>query len=121
MKKLIPFIMLVSLIGCCPTHCKSRTVGSAEHCSSSDLFIISATFGSGITFADVTARVSELIQQPNTSFLAQPKWLHADPTPGQSKSLIITYSYRGRRHLYCTVEGTEVNRPKLIHQAKFES
>ena len=76
--------------------------------SNSDFVIISAVYGSGVTFSDVTARVDELLRQPNVEFFARPEWLHTDPTPGWNKALVIVYDCRGRRGIFTCGEGGRV-------------
>ncbi|HET7626454.1 MAG TPA: hypothetical protein VFM25_14440 [Verrucomicrobiae bacterium] len=79
------------------------------------LWVISAVYGSGANFADVTYRVDSLLHQPSTEFYARPQWLHADPTPGWNKALVIVYEFKGRRHLFVTGEGGRVSVEDLIH------
>lgn len=82
------------------------------------LWIISATYGSGSKFADVTDRVNDLIHQPDVEFFARPEWLHADPNPNWNKDLVIVYEYKGRRHIFTTGEGGRVTADELIRQKK---
>jgi hypothetical protein len=81
----------------------------------SNLLIISATYGSGANFADVTDRVNDLLRQPRVEFFARPEWLNADPTPGWNKALVIVYEYKGHRHIFTTGEGGRVT-AKLLTQ-----
>jgi hypothetical protein len=84
----------------------------------SDLLVISAVYGSGVKFADVTYRVNALLHQPSVKFFARPEWLNADPTPGWNKALVIVYEFKGRRHLFTTGEGGEVSLNQLKEQEK---
>ena len=59
------------------------------------LLVISAVYGSGDKFADVTYRVNDLLRDPETVFWARPQWLGADPTPGWNKALVIVYEHDG--------------------------
>ena len=68
--------------------------------ASADLLVISAVYGSGTAFADVTCRVNEMIHQPAVEFFARPEWLRADPTPGWNKALVIVYEFKGQRHTF---------------------
>ena len=82
-----------------------------------DILIVSAVYGSGASFADVTARVNGLIHQPEVSFAAKPQWLEADPTPGWNKTLVIVYDFNGRRQVFTTGEGGRVNADILATHA----
>ncbi len=83
---------------------------------SSDLLILSAVYGSGSDFADVTDRVNDLLHQPGVEFFTRPEWLHADPKPGWNKALVIVYEYKGRRHFFVAGEGDRVTAGLLIKQ-----
>ena len=80
------------------------------------MLIVSATYGSGTHFADVTERVDELIHQPDVEFFARPEWLHADPTPGWNKALTIVYEFKGHRHVFTAGEGGKVSVDLLIRR-----
>ncbi len=67
---------------------------------------------------DVTDRVNDLLRLPNVMFYSRPEWLHADPTPGWNKALLIVYEYKGKRHLFATGEGGEVSDPDLLEAAR---
>jgi uncharacterized protein YceK len=82
--------------------------------ASARLWIISAMYGSGTKYADVTYRVNGLIHQPGAEFFARPEWLHADPTPGWNKALVIVYEFKGRRRIFSTGEGGKVSAKILI-------
>jgi hypothetical protein len=83
-----------------------------------DLLIISATYGSGTNYSDVTYRVNDLIRTPGCDFYARPGWLLADPTPGWNKALVIVYEVKGKRHVFTTGEGGLVNASILLHAKK---
>jgi hypothetical protein len=85
---------------------------------SADLLLISAVYGSGTRYADVTYRVNDLIHQPAVEFHARPDWLQADPTPGWNKALVIVYEVRGRRRTFTTGEGGRVSAEILLEEAK---
>lgn len=59
--------------------------------------IISAIYGSGGKNADVTARVTELVEVKHQTFSANPGNLGADPNPGWNKGLTIVYTVNGVR------------------------
>ncbi|HEY1683802.1 MAG TPA: hypothetical protein VGG19_03485 [Tepidisphaeraceae bacterium] len=85
-----------------------------------DVILISAVYGSGVKFADVTARVDLLLHRPNSAFYAHPEWLGTDPTPGWNKVLVIVYELQGRRRLFTAGEGGKVSQELLIHPMKKE-
>jgi hypothetical protein len=111
----------VLIAGCAtaPDH-KNRagTPPSAVTSPADKLWVISAVYGSGTNFADVTYRVDALLHQPSVEFYAHPQWLQADPTPGWNKELVIVYEFKGRRHIFMTGEGGKVSLRELIHQSK---
>ncbi len=82
-----------------------------------NLVVISAVYGSGQHFADVTARVNDLLRDPLAYFWAKPKWLLADPSPGWNKALVIVYELDGRRRIFTTGEGGTVSVGRLLDQA----
>jgi len=82
-----------------------------------DLLIISATYGSGTQYSDVTYRVNDLLRQPCVEFFARPEWLSADPTPGWNKALVIVYEVKGHRHTFTTGEGGKVSASALLEGA----
>lgn len=80
--------------------------------SKSGVEIISATYGSGVNFSDVTeATIKQLNENPK--FYATPEWLHADPTPGWNKALVIIFKYDGQKCLFSSGEGGKVDIPLL--------
>jgi hypothetical protein len=83
---------------------------------SPQLLVISAVYGSGTKFADVTYRVNEILHQPGVEFFARPEWLHADPTPGWNKALVIVYEFKGQRRIFTTGEGGKVSIEQLLEQ-----
>ncbi len=85
------------------------------------LLVISAVYGSGDKFADVTYRVNDLLRDPETVFWAKPQWLGADPTPGWNKALVIVYEHDGRRRIFSTGEGGEVSVWRLVGHARSEA
>jgi hypothetical protein len=86
--------------------------------AAANLLIISAVYGSGAKFDDVTYRVNDLVHQPEVEFFARPEWLVADPTPGWNKALVIVYEFKGQRHTFTTGEGGRVSAEILIEAAK---
>jgi hypothetical protein len=78
------------------------------------LWVISAVFGSGKKFADVTDRVDTLLHEPSAVFYARAPWLGVDPNPGWNKTLIIVYEFKGRRHIF-TSSGGRVSLEEIIH------
>jgi hypothetical protein len=115
-------ILVASLIA---AGCASPTKTVAIHyphvpapTPAADLLIISATYGSGTNYSDVTYRVNDLLRQPGVEFFAKPEWLSADPTPGWNKALVIIYEVKGHRHTFTTGEGGKVSASLLLDTDK---
>ena len=85
--------------------------------ASADLLVISAAYGSGTSYADVTYRVNDMVHQPTVEFFARPEWLRADPTPGWNKALVIVYEFKGQRRIFTCGEGGRVSAEILIQEA----
>ncbi|HEV2692814.1 MAG TPA: hypothetical protein VG347_07940 [Verrucomicrobiae bacterium] len=119
MKKQIILLLAASLI---VAGCASKPVADHHHLPTmaatpaADLLIISATFGSGTNFADVTCRVNDLLRQPDAEFFARPEWLSADPAPGWNKTLVIVYEVSGHRHIFACGEGGKVSASVLLNE-----
>lgn len=91
---------------------KDQVVVYPNFLDKSGIQIISATYGSGVSFSDVTEETIKLFnQQPK--FYASPEWLHADPTPGWNKALVIIFKWQDHRYLFSSGEGGLVNLPQL--------
>jgi len=117
------FLILVLAAVLAGNGCATARRTSAQHVPpaaassrSADLWLISATYGSGTNFSDVTDRVNDLIHQPGVEFFARPEWLHADPTPGWNKALVVVYEFKGHRNVFSTGEGGRVSVESLIQQ-----
>jgi hypothetical protein len=78
-----------------------------------DILIVSAVYGSGMNFDDVSSRVNRLIHS-SAEFLANPHWLLTDPTPGWNKALVIVFEYKGKRSLFTAGEGGRVSADLLV-------
>lgn len=122
MKTIHLLILGVSIILCggcasCP-HPLYDTPPKASSFPAAKLLVISAVYGSGVQFADVTSRVDEMLHEPNVEFFARPEWLNADPTPGWNKALVIVYEWKGHRHIFTTGEGGKVSVGELVEHAK---
>ena len=85
--------------------------------SGSGVQVISAVYGAGTNFADVSVQVGGLVRQ-SSSFTAQPTWLQTDPLPGYNKTLVIIYEVKGRRHIFTTPEGSGVSAAILLEAAR---
>lgn len=123
MRTLPLFILAASLLltaGCANTssHVKHASHPSkppiGEPSPTADLLVISAVYGSGTKFADVTYRVNDLLRQPGVEFFSRPEWLKADPTPGWDKALVIVYEVRGERRSFTSGEGGKVSAELLL-------
>lgn len=84
-----------------------------------EVSIISAVYGSGDHFADVTDRLKELLEERGARPSAKPNWLGADPTPGWNKALVVVYEIEGEasRHLFTCGEGCAVSASILAKHA----
>lgn len=71
--------------------------------------VVSAVYGSGDKFADVTDRVKTILDEPGAQFYVKPHWLGADPTQGWNKTLVIVYQFEGKRRIFTTGEGGAVS------------
>lgn len=78
----------------------------------SGIQILSATYGSGVSFSDVTDETVKLLNQ-QSRFYASPEWLRADPTPGWNKAFVIVFKYQEKRYLFSCGEGGQVTVPLL--------
>jgi|GEM_PF-1181063 hypothetical protein len=78
--------------------------------------VISAVYGSGTTFADVTDRVKSLLNEPGARFHANLHWLGTD-APGPNKTLVIVHEIQGKRHIFSAGENGEVSAVQLVEQA----
>jgi hypothetical protein len=76
--------------------------------------LISAVYGSGTAFADVTDRVKSFLDEPGAIFHANPPWLGADPTPGWNKALVIVHEVNGKRRTFTTGENGEVSAALVV-------
>ena len=76
--------------------------------------LISAVYGSGTAFTEVTDRVKALLDEPGAIFQANPNWLGADPTPGWNKALIIVHTVNDQRRTFTVGENGEVSAALLV-------
>ena len=114
-------VSLLLAVGCATpsrTHQPPAQPGAPGASIADDLLVISAVYGSGTAYADVTYRVNSLVHQPTLEFTAKPEWLQADPTPGWNKALVVVYEFKGRRHTFTSGEGGRVSAQILIQHAK---
>jgi len=73
-----------------------------------DVEMVSAVYGAGGQFADVSAELRRLLSEPGAAFPAKPYWLGADPAPGACKSLVMVTQSRGVRRVTAVAEGDQV-------------
>lgn len=74
------------------------------------LQIVSARWGSGSNFQNVTQRLQGMVRNNRLSIKVTPQNL-GDPTPGVSKTLIVDYRYQNRQQNVKRVEGEMLNLP----------
>lgn len=95
-----------------PTLSSPKRAASPDSLAKAGIQIVSATYGSGVSFSDVTDETIKLLnQQPR--FYASPDWLRADPTPGWNKALVIIFKQKERRYIFSCGEGGQVDIPLL--------
>ncbi|HEY2585546.1 MAG TPA: hypothetical protein VGI81_07275 [Tepidisphaeraceae bacterium] len=75
--------------------------------------IVSASFGTGTNWADVTEQVKRLAESSD-AVRANPDTLGADPSPGWRKQLEIVYIQDGRRRTVMINEDSEIRVQGLI-------
>jgi len=86
----------------------------------SGIKIISAVWGSGDHFVDVTDTVNALLANPDATFKANPDSLKIDPIPHWNKALVIVYELDGDRYLTDSGEDAEVSIQMLKDHAADE-
>lgn len=79
--------------------------------------LVSAVYGSGTKFTEVTQRVQALLDEPGAIFYANPHWLGADPTPGWNKALVIVHEVDGQRRTFTSGENGAVSVQRLMEPA----
>jgi hypothetical protein len=75
------------------------------------LQIISAKWGSGSRFQNVTQQLQGMVNNNRLSVKVSPQSMGGDPTPGASKKVIVDYRYQGRQQTVTRVEGEMLNLP----------
>jgi hypothetical protein len=85
----------------------------------SDVTVVSATFGKGKHFVDVTARVIELLRTQPDGFAANNQTLGADPLPRRKKQeqLTIQYRYHGADYTLINQFGQPVSHQTFVDNA----
>jgi hypothetical protein len=83
-----------------------------------EIVVTSALFGNGIKVADVTQRVSELLNTEPGGFSARGDWLRADPIPYKIKAFVIAYDYKGKHYMFLIPGGEKVSYKRLVENAE---
>jgi hypothetical protein len=73
------------------------------------LKIISAVWGSGGHFVDVTEQVVAILKSPHNVYKANRDWLKVDPTPHWKKCLVTVYELDGVRCILNTYDNSEIS------------
>src|SRR6185312_12935783 len=92
---------VVLTAGCATSHTTQSSApatATVSRLDQSGLKIVSAVYGSGKTFVDVTQRVDDLLNHSPKGFVARPARMKIDPTPDTPMSLVIVYQYKGQQH-----------------------
>lgn len=76
--------------------------------------LISAVYGSGTQFSDVTERVQAFLDEPGALFQASPHWLGADPTAGWNKALVIVHEVEGKRRVFTVGKNGAVSAALIV-------
>ena len=82
-----------------------------------DLMIISAKYGMGKDFTDVTAKVIDLLNANTGAFTADEKTLRANPLPGKDKNLIVSYFLAGTNYVFIVSRTNQVSSALLMENA----
>jgi hypothetical protein len=118
----LAWLLCLFLATGCATSPESTTkvvpLDTSARTTPSNLTLVSAVFGAGTQFADVTPRVIDLLRQPDTTFAANRRWLQVDPAPDRNKTLVIVYEFRGRRHQFTVGKDGKVSLSLLQRHAK---
>jgi hypothetical protein len=86
-------------------------------CSKSNLHVVSAVYGMGTNYVDVSSRVNDLLEQAPV-FDARPETMQGDPDPGWHKTLVIVYEVKGHRHIFTAKEDDSVGATILLEAAR---
>ncbi len=92
---------------------KQRSITTAPR----NISLVSAYFGLGGHFADVTPLVANLFSQPAGAFAINPDTFKTDPAPGMLKFLLITYTLDGVRQHFTAGENSQLSRETLLEDA----
>ncbi len=79
--------------------------------------ILAASYSYGSEYADVTARVRELVRA-GEEFAANPDTLGVDPHPYMNKALVIFCTVKGKRAIYSVGEDEAISRALLLEKAR---
>ncbi len=85
--------------------------GRGNRWNSTNLRIISAAYGSGHQFRDVTDSLKRWIRQDRLDIRVDNETLGTDPAPNRRKELRITYEYAGESKTINVREGDRCNIP----------
>jgi hypothetical protein len=105
------FISSILFVGCVSS--PNRVSVSAGH-QVIKIDIERATFGTGLSNTDVTAKVTNLLKSPSQSFVVNADTLGGDPAPYKNKSLIIDYLVDGERYRYSATSRQQIRAIELI-------
>jgi hypothetical protein len=80
----------------------------------SDVTVVSATYGAGEHFVDVTARVIELLRTQPDGLVVESKTLEANPPTRLKKHLTIHYRFHGADYTFVCGVGQPVNHQTFV-------
>jgi hypothetical protein len=85
--------------------------------SVTDMVILSAIFGVGTRFQDVTARVAEIAQPQADPVVVSNLTLKANPAAYLIKNVVINYTFRGEKNIISIREGDILSYQRLVKNA----
>jgi hypothetical protein len=80
----------------------------------SDVTVVSATYGAGEHFVDVTARVIELLRTQPDGLVVESKTLEANPPTRLKKHLTIHYRFHGADYTFVCGVGQPVSHQTFV-------
>ncbi|MCP5558131.1 MAG: hypothetical protein H7A55_10300 [Verrucomicrobiaceae bacterium] len=81
------------------------------------LSVVSAVYGAGNSFSDVTDRVQAILKEPGAVFAAKPHWLGAEPVTDGNRTLIVVHLIGAKRYVFTVGEGGAVSADLLAQSA----
>jgi len=93
-------------------HPGTSSVSATE--SEQSLRLISAIYGWGPDFVDITDKVGRALDGSTHAFVMSNEWLGYDPSPGHDKVLVVVWEVGERRYVFPVREGETLDRSMLL-------